>query len=140
MTNAQPPFHGPSLRLVRETSVEAAGPFKFERRTQPRWQASAHATLMTTPDPHDLRMGTDPEAEDDGHRKLSGIRVRDRSVRGIGAWSPTALAEGERVTIFVPGAGSEPPRRLIGYVARCRAEAEGGFDLGVRLEADEAAA
>lgn len=139
-------FDSHTLRLVRDRAVEPEeiGPFKLERRRAPRWTTAGHATAMVTPDAADLlnrHASADRHtAAPDAARKLCGVHLVDRSATGLGCWSPTAFDPATRITIFVPASGDEPGAQLVGHVARCKPSADGGFTVGVRLQASTSAA
>jgi len=60
------------------------------------------------------------------------VEVRDFSLGGLGASSPTALRPGERLTVVMPPFGTRPQTELTGRVAHCDLRGD-RFELGIEF-------
>lgn len=116
-----------TLRLVTDKPAEDVGPFKFERRQQSRWQAAGRITFVRYGDGEDNHMSSSRSLG-----QIGSLELIDASEGGVGAWSPTPLPEGSRLSMFIPGGPGEAGVDRFGTVRQCRAS-DGGFLIGVEV-------
>lgn len=117
----------PTLRLVRDKPAEDVGPFKFERRQGSRWQTAGRVTFVRYGDGEDEHMSASRSLG-----QIGSLELVDASEGGVGAWSPTSLPEGARLSMFIPGSPGEQGVDRFGTVRRC-VPADGGFLIGVEI-------
>ncbi|BAM02836.1 PilZ domain-containing protein [Phycisphaera mikurensis] len=128
LENTQPNADAaPALRLVTDKPAEDVGPFKFERRLQARWQTAGRVTFVRYGDGEDDHMNASRSLG-----QIGSLELVDASEGGVGAWSPTPIPVGSRLSMFIPGQGGEPGVDRFGTVRQCR-ESDGGFLVGVEI-------
>lgn len=124
-TNRNASEDAPALRLVTDKPLDEVGPFRFERRRQPRWKTGGRVTVVNY---------GDDSAGQEANKQIGSVQLYDMSAAGVGAWSQQRVPVGSRIAVFFPPHGSQRGFDRYGKVVRCEPDGNGGFDLGVELE------
>jgi hypothetical protein len=131
----------PSLKLVKDKPLEEVGPYKFNRRSAPRWTCSGRVTAVLYGAEH----GRNAEETSDllptgGVGRITSLQLLDQSARGAGCWSHDPMPIGSKVVMFFPPHGPEKGFDMTGRVMRCDGSAPEGFHVGIALEVSATAA
>ncbi len=118
----------PTLRLVRDKPLDEVGPYKFERRRQPRWATSGRVTIVNYGQEEPGRASVES-------KRIGSLQLFDLSATGVGAWAQHEMPVGSRVAVFFPPRGTQQGFDRYGTVVRCEHHPHQGFDIGVQLDA-----
>ncbi len=126
----------PALKLVKDKPLEDVGPYKFNRRSAPRWTSAGRVTAVVYNNASDSKADRNRDTLDTaGLGKITTLQMLDQSPRGAGCWSQEPLHIGSKVVMFFPPHGPERGFDVVGQVVRCEKDANAGYHVGVSLEA-----
>lgn len=115
-----------SLRLVEPSGSDA---LMMDRRIQSRHALGGRVTAVRSTDI------TEP-----ADKRICSLELLNMSSGGLGAVCQESVPIDTRITVFFPPHGPERGFDLNGRVVRCRPNADGRHDLGIRFDEQQQAA